>query len=69
MALAGQGLHESAPEKFDFIIIIIILSSLSDRPVFGVEILLPLSTARLEPFGMHCARVREERDVSLLNVM
>ena len=30
--------------------------------MFGVETLLPLSTARLEPFGMHCARVREERE-------
>ena len=28
--------------------------------MFGVETLLPLSTARLEPFGMQCARVREE---------
>ena len=37
--------------------------------MFGVETLLPPSNARLEPFGMHSARVREERDFSLLNVI
>ena len=30
--------------------------------MFGVETLLPPSNARLEPFGMHSARVREERE-------